>query len=219
MLDDGFQHRQAARDLDLVLIDATRPFGFGHLLPRGLLREPLSALRRADAVIVTRADQVSPTELDGINRQVTEHHGQPPIAHAAHTWSSLQTLDSPRPVEELAGHDVFGVAGIGNPAAFRRQLESASRRLAGFQAFGDHHPYTADDVNQVFRAAEQARATAVVTTEKDWVKWSEFAPPAGSSKPSLPVYRPVVAMSFPLGEDALVDRLRHALPLPAPAAR
>ncbi|MEM8781353.1 MAG: tetraacyldisaccharide 4'-kinase [Planctomycetota bacterium] len=219
VLDDGFQHRQVKRDLDLVLIDATRPFGFDRLLPRGLLREPVSALRRADAVIVTRADQIDPEPLDRLGRRIAEHHGRPPIAHATHAWSSLRLAQEHRPITELADHDVFGVAGIGNPAAFSRQLESAARSVVGFKTFDDHHAYTAADVHAAFLAAHRAKATAVVATEKDWVKWAPHVTAhadAWRADPGLllPLYRPVVAMAFTMGEDALVARLRDALPLP-----
>src|SRR6185369_9948776 len=86
ILDDGFQHRQVARDLDLVLIDATQPFGFGHVLPRGLLRERSAGLRRATAVIVTRCEQVAADRLRWVDEQITTLHGKPPLAHTAHTW-------------------------------------------------------------------------------------------------------------------------------------
>ncbi|MCG8511455.1 MAG: tetraacyldisaccharide 4'-kinase, partial [Rhodospirillales bacterium] len=83
LLDDGFQHRQVHRDLDMVLIDAMCPFGHDHLLPRGLLREPMKNLARADAVVVTRADQVEPGKLKEIDQRIVAMHGKPPIAHAA----------------------------------------------------------------------------------------------------------------------------------------
>src|SRR5690606_30268660 len=86
VLDDGFQHRRVRRGLDPVLIDATRPWGFGRVLPRGLLREPLRGLRRAGAVIVTRADLVPPETLRRIDDEVARWHGRPPIAHVRHGW-------------------------------------------------------------------------------------------------------------------------------------
>ncbi|MEZ6191533.1 MAG: tetraacyldisaccharide 4'-kinase [Phycisphaerales bacterium] len=89
ILDDGFQHRQVHRDLDLVLIDATRPFGFNHLLPRGLLREPARNLRRAHAVILTRCDLITPSELAALDRQIESLTGKPPTAHAATPWSGV----------------------------------------------------------------------------------------------------------------------------------
>jgi tetraacyldisaccharide 4'-kinase len=89
VLDDGFQHRPIGRDLDIVLIDATNPFGFGRLLPRGLLREPPAELQRADAVIVTRADTLTGEQRTALDRQIKALHGHPPLAHTAHVWAGV----------------------------------------------------------------------------------------------------------------------------------
>ncbi len=207
VLDDGFQHRQVHRDLDLVLIDATRPFGFGHLLPRGLLREPASALARADAVIVTRSDQISLKDLRALEARIEQPHGKPPIAHAVHAWKDLRSHDEAHhPLDILREVNVLGVAGIGNPEAFRRQLATHVAGITEFIALDDHHTYTPQDLRRIQRRTRDSAASAVVTTEKDWVKMVRLA---GSLNPDVPFYRPTVALRFAHGETAWLDQLRR----------
>ena len=208
VLDDGFQHRRAYRDLDLVLIDATRPFGFGRLLPRGLLREPVGALRRADAVVVTRADRVPAGELAAVDRRVERVTGREPLAHAAHHWAELKAGHRVQPVSRLKGLAVLGVSGIGNPADFEAKLRAEAGRVVGMLAFDDHHAYSRSEVSGVLHHAEERGAEAVVTTEKDWVKWRRLA---GGVKATLPVYRPIVRMAMLRGGEALGERLAAAV--------
>src|SRR5262249_22620882 len=92
ILDDGFQHRRLARDLDIVLIDATNPWGFGHLLPRGLLREPVSSLRRANLVVITRVDQAPREGVDAIRREILQIHRQAGIVEA--TFPPVRLINS-----------------------------------------------------------------------------------------------------------------------------
>ncbi len=212
VLDDGFQHRRLARDLDLVLVDATRPFGFDHLLPRGQLREPKRALRRADAVIVTRANRVSPEQRAQLDQQIARYHGKPPLAHAAHRWVGTMLAGHRSSIDTLADKVVFGVSGIGNPADFEQQLHDHCERVVGCQPFDDHHRYTRDEVRGIMHTAVERGANAVVTTEKDWVKWRKYA---SKVKLPLPVYRPIVAMTLLDGSDALNTLLMQRLALPA----
>ncbi len=156
VLDDAFQHRRARRDVDLVLVSATEPFGYGHVLPRGLLREPLAGLRRATAFLITRCSLVEPARLDEIAAGLRAYHRTAPI------FRCDAELDDPP-----AG-PFFAVAGIGDPDAFDAQLRRAGGpRYVGHRWFADHHRYTAADVLQI---AAVAGATSIVTTEKDWVK-------------------------------------------------
>ncbi len=215
LLDDGFQHRRAARDLDLVLVDASRPFGHGRLLPRGLLREPLRALRRADAVVVTRADRVSESQLEDLTRRLTKLQGKPPVAACRHRWSCLRVGYKNQPLDKLADHRVLGASGLGNPADFEATLRDIAGDVAGCLVFDDHHPYTRSDVRGVMNTALERGAQVVVTTEKDWVKWRRLA---GGVKLPLPVYRPRVQLAFldgaSDGEDAFDALLRKTIPPP-----
>jgi tetraacyldisaccharide 4'-kinase len=174
VLDDGFQHRRLRRDLDVVAIDATDPFGCNHLFPRGLLREPLRGLARADAVVVTRADGLPPAERDRIRRQVAAARpGLPPVVwlETEHRPAGLRAASGQTtPLAALRGRPVAAFCGIGNPAAFRRTLVETGATIVGFQSFADHHPYGAADLASLAAWAEQTAAGLVVTTLKDLVR-------------------------------------------------
>ncbi len=171
ILDDGFQHRRLARNLDIVLIDATEPFGYGHLLPRGLLREPMSALSRAQAVILTRADQVSAERKQSIQKTIAAYIREAVWAEA--TFVPTDLLDdhgTSHPLSDLRSSRVFGFAAIGQPENFRRTLQSLSGQLVGFRSFPDHHRFSGDEFLQLLSAARSACANLLVCTCKDLVK-------------------------------------------------
>lgn len=170
LLDDAFQHRRLARDLDIVLINACEPFGFGHVLPRGMLREPAAGLKRADAVVLTHSDRVSDGELQRIENKIRAINPNVPIYHAMHVAEAVLSSDGEQPIESLAGRRLFGFCGIGNPAAFERHLSQGGNRLAGSRRFDDHHAYTPADLDAIEEAAMKVEAELLVTTEKDWVK-------------------------------------------------
>jgi tetraacyldisaccharide 4'-kinase len=194
VLDDGFQHRRLARDLDIVLLNAANPFGYGHVLPRGMLREPLQGLRRAGAVVITRADLSTGHQLDGIETQVRRHNAAAPIYRAAHALAQLRgPEDEPRPLENLQGRRWYAVCGIADPQSFVAQLRSAGGSYAGHRAFRDHHPYADADLAEVRRDAAAAHADVLVTTEKDWAKLQAL-PLARSGAP--PIWRVDVSIQF-----------------------
>lgn len=174
ILDDGFQHRRLGRDLDIVAIDATDPFGCDHLFPRGLLREPLASLERADAVVLTRADAVDETRRAEIrHRFETACRGRTPAvwAEATHAAVRLRSWDgAERPVGDLAHRRVVACAAIGNPAAFRRTLATLHADVAAFRSLPDHHAYVADDVERLADDVRRSDAALVATTLKDLVK-------------------------------------------------
>jgi tetraacyldisaccharide 4'-kinase len=204
VLDDGFQHRRVLRELDLVLIDATEPFGYGHVLPRGLLREPAANLRRADAVIVTRADQA--TDPAGLDARIERLCGCRPVAHAAYRWEGFR--DAEGGVHDdgvLADRVVVGVCGVGNPGAFERMLRQSARAVPACVAMPDHRDYNLVELKGLLGRARQLGAQAVVTTEKDWVKWETLT--RGEAL-GLPVYRPVLRVRFLDGEAAVDSLLR-----------
>ena len=171
VLDDGFQHRRLARDLDVVVVDATDPFGGGRMFPRGLLREPLGGLGRADAVVLTRADAVDATRRRDI-RMGLVRYGRPAIwSEAIHAPVTLRrwTAD-PLPLDALHGRRVAAFAAIGNPDAFRATLAALGADVVDFQAFADHHAYAHADLATLAARAAAARAELVATTLKDLVK-------------------------------------------------
>ena len=207
VLDDAFQHRQVRRDLDLVLVDATNPFGYGHHLPRGLMRERRSALKRADAVIITRADQVSPDELTQVDREVMTLTGHAPLAHCAHYWHGFTNeFEAKIKGHKLKDQRIFATCGIGNAASFEAMVHANVREVAGFRVWPDHHDYTRDDLDQIMAEADEAGADAVLTTDKDWIKLKTLLDDADDLLMSI--YRPALRLTFIDGGDALDQHLR-----------
>jgi tetraacyldisaccharide 4'-kinase len=169
VLDDGFQHRRLHRDLDVVLIDATRPPTVDRMFPRGTLREPASGLKRAGFVVLTRCDQADP-------RPTAEWLGKrfpgKPVATTVHRPLDLVREDGdPEPVESLRGRPVGAVSGIGNPEAFRQTLRTLGADVVDERVFPDHHGYTRADVDGLRAwAGGLPGDTVVATTQKDFVK-------------------------------------------------
>lgn len=162
LLDDGFQHLRLARDADLVLLDATDPFGAG-LLPAGRRREPKAALRRADAVVITRSSHAPAVEA------VVRRFTGAPIFYAETELVAVTDgkTGAAIPRATFAALPVFAFCAVGNPRAFFGDLERWGFRLAGRAAFRDHHRYSAGDLRRIAAQAERAGAAALVTTEKD----------------------------------------------------
>ncbi|MEL6431439.1 MAG: tetraacyldisaccharide 4'-kinase, partial [Planctomycetota bacterium] len=189
VVDDGFQHRRLARDLDVVLVDALRPFGLPRpsrgtqaphveaMLPRGLMREPLSALARADVVVVTRADRVDASELDALLARLRSAAPGRPIATAVHAPVRLRARRpvgdnyEDRPLAELAGLEVDAFSGIGNPGAFEATLRALGATVVEHRVFPDHHAFAPDELRGL------GTERPVVTTAKDAARLASGAPP------------------------------------------
>lgn len=203
ILDDGFQHRRLHRDLDLLLIDAMQPWGYGYLLPRGLLREPLVGLRRADVVLLTRADGASSEQRSEIRRVLKRWRGTDDCVELAFVPHRLVGLDgSTQPVTHLNGRRLFGFCGIGNPLGFRRTMGSLGS-VVEFREFADHHHYSEADVASLSRSARECSADMVLTTLKDLVKID----PRSWSGP--PLFAVDIGVEFLSGRDLLETRLRE----------
>jgi tetraacyldisaccharide 4'-kinase len=171
VLDDGFQHRRLGRDLDLVLLDALDPFGQGRLFPRGLLREPVRALRRAGVVVLSRADLVGEADRAAIRREAERHAGPVRWVEARHAPRDLiDASGQAHQLEDVAGRTVAAFCGLGNPEGFRRTLGPLCGELRGFRAFPDHHSYRAADVAELASWARGLGVDLVLTTQKDSVK-------------------------------------------------
>ncbi len=171
VLDDGFQHRRLGRDLDIVLVDCTQPFGYDRLFPRGLLREPVANLGRADLIVLTRANHCSETELEVVRRTVRSASGDRPVVLAENRPIALRSVDGREsPCAEIAGKSVAAFCGIGNPAAFWQTVRSLGCRLIGQRAFPDHHAYTAGNLHSLDEWIRTIGPEAVLTTQKDLVK-------------------------------------------------
>lgn len=157
VLDDGFQHLRLARDLNIVTIDATNPWGGGRVLPHGFLREPLSGLIRADCVVLTRCDQAA--NLDELRAEIQA------LIRGPMFDSSMRAVTAP-----VTFGPVAAFCGVGNPGSFFAQLRKHGYQLAIEKAFTDHHSYTQRDVDELVAAATRAGAKGLVTTAKDAVK-------------------------------------------------
>ena len=170
VLDDGFQHRRLLRDLDIVLLDATWPLARESIFPRGLLREPVSGLKRADAIVLTRCDQATTAHEQAA--WLKRRFPAKLVAKAIHAPLELVGADDAREsLDALAGSPVAAFCGIGNPEAFRGTLEKLGAKPVAFRTYADHHTYTREDVAGLTRWANDLPAGAIVlTTQKDWVK-------------------------------------------------
>jgi tetraacyldisaccharide 4'-kinase len=190
VLDDGFQHIALARDLDIVALDATSPFGFGRLLPAGCLRESPDALARAQVIVVTRADLPPEEDVAALRAHVEGIARGACIAEAVYAPTALEPVPGGPggpgdDIPDLAGLDGARAAafcGIGNPYVFGMTIRRLGARLVYSKRFADHHAFTLDELAGVAREAGRRRATLVMTTQKDAARipeggWPEGAPP------------------------------------------
>jgi tetraacyldisaccharide 4'-kinase len=200
IMDDGFQHRRLARDLDIVAIDVTQPFGYGKMLPAGLLREPVSSLKRAGAVVITRCDQVTEAQLNELEQKLQATNPDIVIAKSIHAAVSVKypepsvipakagiqkdnkkmdsclrracpVLDTGNDnIEQLKGKKVFAFCGIGNPDAFLNTIKNLGAELAGSKIYDDHYHYTDACLADISERAGELGADLILTTQKDWTK-------------------------------------------------
>ena len=176
VLDDGFQHWRLERDLDIVLVDALNPFGYGWISPRGMLREPLGALRRADMIVITRSDQVEQRILEMLKASLRKLNGEAPLLVARHEIRHIRSIHTQKKRDRnyLEDKKVLGFCGIGNPRAFHGLLSHIGAQVASFHAFRDHFQYSSEVVNLMSEEARLLGCTALVTTQKDGVKLREY---------------------------------------------
>ncbi|MBI5181488.1 MAG: tetraacyldisaccharide 4'-kinase [Nitrospirae bacterium] len=185
ILDDGFQNLGLKKDVNILLIDAMNPFGNNHLLPRGVLREPLSAVKRADAVVITRADFCE--NINGIIKQIKAYNDHASIFKAIYRPSGLKNIIKGKLVnaDELKNKTVTIFSGIANPLSFHYLIKKTGARIANEFIFNDHHAYTKEDIDKINPPFSGARsrgikgdkgrasdkkADLIITTEKDAVK-------------------------------------------------
>jgi len=241
IMDDGFQHRRLARDLDIAAIDATQPFGYGRMLPAGLLREPVSSLKRAGAVVITRCDQVTETQLSELERKLRAINPGMIIARSIHAAVSVKypeptvipakagiqkdnkkmgsCLRSNDNIEQLKGKKIFAFCGIGNPNAFLNTIKSLGAELAGSKVYDDHYHYTDACLTEISKKAGEVGADLILTTQKDWTKIiSNFKSQISNSKfqisdfkSPLPFAYLAIEIKFPAGEDKLTALINDTL--------
>ncbi len=178
LLDDGFQHVQLHRDLDVVLVDAAQPFGNGRLLPRGPLREPVSTLQRPLVLVLTRYAQ----RYQQTWRELQAAFPAAVVLRAVFRTSQARRQPQGQPVawQELAHSRLAALAGLARPHAFLAGLKEAGLDIQQLFAFPDHHTYTAGDVAEVLAAASRSGVEGLITTEKDWLRlagvWTAVLP-------------------------------------------
>jgi tetraacyldisaccharide 4'-kinase len=198
ILDDGFQHLRLARDLDIVTVDATNPWGGGALLPFGRLREKPDALKRADCLVITRSDQVAAvTPLVSELRTIS---GDRPIFISRMVIRRFTRLD--KDLEAEINGPVAAFCAVGNPSSFFKLFEDSGCELVFKKQFPDHHVYSAGDLQSLEHDAKSAGARVLVTTAKDAVKLN-------AKSFSLPCY--VMEIELKIENDAeLAQMIRRA---------
>jgi tetraacyldisaccharide 4'-kinase len=183
VLDDGFQHMQLARDADIVMLDSTDPFGGNRLLPSGLLREPKSALRRADIVVISRTTHAPAIET------IVKHCTEAPVFYATTELLGVTRVSDATFIDALSvptnpdsAQKYFAFCGIGNPQAFFEDLSRWGFNLTGHAEFPDHHRYSRNDASRIESQARVSGASALICTEKDLFNLRDV------TIDSLPVY-------------------------------
>ena len=167
VLDDGFQHLRLARDLNILTIDATNPWGGGRLLPHGRLRESVDGLSRADCVVITRCDQGK--SVHALREEISRLTGGKPIFESQMRMVRVSPLKNGG--ETLAPPArVIAFCAVGNPASFFESLQRAGFEIAAERSFADHHVYSQDEIDSIIDVAKETGAHALVTTAKDAVK-------------------------------------------------
>lgn len=220
ILDDAFQHRKISRDLDVVVLDALNPFGGGHVAPSGFLREPVSALSRADVVLLNRADLIDDARRNQIRKRVDAYapnavwgemaqrpHAVCQYEHAADAPDQLTIASTPI-VEWLQTHAskrVLAFCGLGAPDGFRKTLKKEGVNVVSFVEFPDHCVYDASDIARLRNAANETNADLILGTMKDFVKFQ------GTEPLNRPLCALQIGVEFLAGEEFFCQALRQSV--------
>jgi tetraacyldisaccharide 4'-kinase len=187
VLDDGFQHVQLSRNCDIVLVDATNPFGGGCLLPAGFLREPLANLRRAHAIVITRSNEAE--NIEPLRRQLQRLTPEAPVFTARHVFDGVHEAITGEciEIEHLRTCRLLAVSGLANPASFHRLLHGLDIPIIQTLDFPDHHWFSETDFERIRHTLANQHLDAVVTTEKDEVRIDILAE-------HVPIYAVAIAL-------------------------
>ena len=216
ILDDGYQHWQLVRDMDILLVDAVNVFGNGHLLPRGTLRESMSHISRADVCLMTKVDQAAEGSCEYIRETVHKYNAEAKIVESIHQPRCFIPLadwyiDLAGPgvdVTTITGKRVMAVSAIGNPASFERTLKDLGAIIIESLRYPDHHEYTMGEIQDVLQQAEAQGAEAIVITEKDAVK---IPVDVAKENWSIPIYVICVEVKFQSGAKEFQQELKRRL--------
>jgi tetraacyldisaccharide 4'-kinase len=217
VMDDGFQHRRLNRNLDIVTIDATLPFGHEKLLPAGLLREPVASLKRADAVVLTRCDQTSVNKLNRLKEKLRLINPNMVIARSIHAPVCAKSAKQDQiSLDELKGKNIFAFCGIGNPGAFFATIRALGAKLIDSRVYNDHHRYTDNCLADICHRAKILEADLLLTTQKDWFSSPLSAIADESSeqpaiKYGIPFAYLAIELRFLSGEDKITKLIEDPL--------
>jgi tetraacyldisaccharide 4'-kinase len=181
ILDDAFQQWKIKKDLEIVTIDATNPFGNKHMLPRGILREPLSSLKRADIFVLTKADFAADTAM--LKGLLAKINPRAMIVESSHRACGLYNIDNPKAgldIEALKGKSVAIFCGIGDPGSFTNTITGLGARIGAQFRFPDHHNYSREELDKIIKSSKENNIDTIITTEKDAVRISNIRLEAGS---------------------------------------
>jgi len=209
IMDDGFQHRRLARDLDIVTIDATLPFGYDKLLPAGLLREPVTELKRANAVVITRCDQVTKAKLAEIENKLQQINPNMIIARSIHAPVCAKSAeDQEISLDKLKSKKIFAFCGIGNPDAFLTTIKRLGCEMVGSKVYNDHYHYTENDIADIHKQAGNFGADLILTTQKDRSS-TQYA--IRDTQYEIPFAYLAIEIKFLSGEDKLRALIKTTL--------
>ena len=198
ILDDGFQHRQLHRDLDIVLIDAMNPFGYNHVCPRGTLRESISSLKRADIAILSRSDFIEEKEKTKIHQKVLSINPKIHWCEIKQTPAKLVSISNNHyPISDLYEKNVLAFCGIGNPNNFRKTLSGNKFQIAEFIVFPDHFKYDQKTIDGLGLLCQKKDVRHILCTMKDLTKIREW------NYPDISIYAFVTKTDFTQGEELL----------------
>lgn len=208
ILDDGFQYWELNRDLNIVLVDSRDPFGNGRLFPRGVLREPASALKRADIIVFTKTNKKA-ADLAGLKERMKRINGELVFLEALHKPVHLYDTKARKELQLAAikGKKVILVSAIGDPAYFEETMKDLGAVVVEHAVFSDHHEYTGRDIDRVKARCDERAFDYVVTTEKDAVKFIRKSLFFGKHT----LLTLAVEMDITAGKEILIDRLRSVL--------
>jgi len=207
ILDDGFQHWELARDMDIVLIDSRNPFGNGHLFPRGILRETKYSIKRADVAVLTKTDEAR-SGVDALKNELKKINSGLIFVEARHRSAYFYSAKLNKVFEPafIKGRRVILLSSIGDPSYFEDTMRSLGADIADHIIFPDHHDYRKKDMEDVAKLCDEKAFEFIVTTEKDMVKLNRLGLHAGS------YHTLILAIELEIisGKEELSDRL-HSL--------
>ena len=169
ILDDGFQYQRLKHSIEVVLIDSTNPFGNGHMLPRGILREPVRNLKRADIIFLTKCRG----DVSAVKDEIRKYNEKAEIVECNHTPKSLRDVWSREeyPLDWLKGKTLCTLSGIASPKGFENSLRGLGAKVVWCERYADHHRYDSSEVLYALNRTADMGADALVTTEKDAVRF------------------------------------------------